>query len=339
MIFRQLFDAESSTYTYLLGDPATRAAVLIDPVAEQVERDLQFVRELDLRLTHIFETHVHADHVTGAGLIRERTSCTVVGGPGGASCANVHAKHGDLLKVGGLQFEVLGTPGHTDDSISYRIANLVFTGDALLVRANGRTDFQNGDAGVLYDTITRIFFALPDDTLLYPAHDYLGRTVTSVLEEKRFNPRVSNKSREEFIQLMGALNLPRPKKLDIAVPANRACGAVSRAPFVDVTYAELGGLPTGARLIDVREPDEYDGPLGHLPGTELVPLGTLERASETWPRDRPLLLICRSGKRSVSAAELLSKHGFQTLYNLVGGMTAVREAESGTATSQSGTRP
>ena len=230
MIFRQLFDAESSTYTYLVGDPATRNAVLIDPVLEQVDRDLQLVEELDLVLTHVFDTHVHADHVTASGVLRERTQCTVVGGVGGAGCANVHVKHGDSVRVGELAFRVLGTPGHTDDSVSYLLGDRVFTGDALLVRANGRTDFQNGDAGQLFDSITGVLFALPDDTLIYPGHDYKGRTVTSVAEEKRHNPRAAGKSREEFIHIMQNLNLPKPKKIDIAVPANRACGHLAPAP-------------------------------------------------------------------------------------------------------------
>ncbi|MBN1206051.1 MAG: MBL fold metallo-hydrolase [Myxococcaceae bacterium] len=229
MIFRQLFDTESSTYTYLIGDEATRQAVLIDPVLEQVERDLQLVSELDLTLTHVFDTHVHADHVTASGVLRERTQCTVVAGVGGASCANVQARHGDEVRVGQLVFQVLATPGHTDDSISYLLDDRVFTGDALLVRGNGRTDFQNGNAAQLYDSITRVLFSLPEETLIYPGHDYKGRTVTSIAEEKRHNPRLSGRRREEFIRIMENLNLPKPRKIDIAVPANRACGHTAPA--------------------------------------------------------------------------------------------------------------
>lgn len=230
MIFRQLFDSDSSTYTYLLGDEATRQAVLIDPVLEQVDRDLQLVSELDLTLTHVFDTHVHADHVTGSGVLRERTQATVVGGVGGAACANVQVRHGDTVRVGQLVFQVLATPGHTDDSVSYLLADRVFTGDALLVRGNGRTDFQNGSASQLYDSLTRVLFALPDATLVYPAHDYKGHTVTSIAEEKRHNPRVAGRSREEFIHLMENLHLPRPRKIDLAVPANRACGHTAPSP-------------------------------------------------------------------------------------------------------------
>jgi sulfur dioxygenase len=224
MIFRQLFDPESSTYTYLLGDPSTREAALIDPVLEHLERDLALVRELDLRLTHVLETHVHADHITASGWLRERTLCTVVAGERGAPCASRHVRHGDEVRVGSRWVRVLGTPGHTDDSVSYEVENRVFTGDALLIRGTGRTDFQNGNAGHLYVSITEVLFALPDDTLVYPAHDYQGRTVTTIGEEKGHNPRLSGRSREEFIQLMENLRLPAPRKLAVAVPANRACG-------------------------------------------------------------------------------------------------------------------
>jgi len=224
MIFRPFFDADTSTYTYLIGDPKTRKAVLIDPVLEQVDRDLQFVKELGLELSHVFETHVHADHVTGAGLLRERTGCIVVGGKGGASCADRHVEHDEVIEVGDLRFRALATPGHTHDSFSFYIDGMVFTGDTLFVRGTGRTDFQNGDPEALYDSITRVLFALPDETLVYPGHDYAGRMVTTIGEEKRHNPRLAGKSKEEFVHIMNNLNLPRPKKIDVAVPANRACG-------------------------------------------------------------------------------------------------------------------
>lgn len=230
MIFRQLFDPESSTYTYLIADPVSRQAALIDPVLEQTERDLTLVNELGLRLTHVLETHVHADHVTGAGQLRERTGCMVVASNLGASCVNVHVRHGDVVHVGELSITVLATPGHTDDSMSFLLGDHLFTGDALMVRGTGRTDFQNGDAGQLYDSITQVLFALPDSTRVYPAHDYKGRMMTTIDEEKRFNPRLAGKDRAAFIQIMDELHLPRPKKIDIAVPANRACGLTSPTP-------------------------------------------------------------------------------------------------------------
>lgn len=327
MIFRQLFDTDSSSYTYLAGDLATGQAALIDPVLEQLERDLTLVKELGLTLTHVLETHVHADHVTASGRLRERTGCQVVTGAAGASCANVHVRHGDEVRVGGLTFRVLETPGHTDDSVSYLLGDRIFTGDALLVRGTGRTDFQNGSAGQLYDSITQVLFTLPEETLVYPGHDYQGRTVTTIGEEKRFNPRVAGRDRAAFIQLMAELNLPPPKKLDIAVPANRACGRATAAPLIHaLSPRELGSLPASARRIDVREPAEFHGPLGHLPGAELVPLATLPAAARAWPRAEPLLFICRSGARSMKAACLLAELGFTSLYNLEGGMLAVNEA-------------
>ncbi|MFL5350796.1 MAG: MBL fold metallo-hydrolase [Hyalangium sp.] len=224
MLFRQLLDPETSTYTYLVADPIFGEAALIDPVLEQVDRDLTLVKELGLTLTHVLETHVHADHVTGAGLLRERTGCQVVASMKGASCVNVHVRHGEQVRVGGLAFWVLATPGHTDDSLSYLVGDCLFTGDALLVRGTGRTDFQNGDAGQLYDSITRVLFLLPDETRVYPAHDYQGRMMTTLGEEKRFNPRLAGKDRAAFIQLMSGLHLPPPRNLELAVSANRACG-------------------------------------------------------------------------------------------------------------------
>ncbi|QQR43148.1 MBL fold metallo-hydrolase [Myxococcus xanthus] len=224
MLFRQLFDTTSSTYTYLLGDEERGTALLIDPVAEKLDRDLTLLRELGLSLTHALDTHVHADHVTASGLLRARTNAKVVSGITGAPCADIHVKHGDTLRAGTFTLQVLATPGHTDDSVSYLLGDRVFTGDALLIRGNGRTDFQNGNAGTLYDSITRVLFALPDETLVYPAHDYRGLTVTTIGEEKRHNPRVAGRSRDGFIQLMNNLGLPKPKLIDVAVPANRACG-------------------------------------------------------------------------------------------------------------------
>lgn len=332
MLFRQLFDAESSTYTYLIADSKTRRAVLIDPVLEQVERDLKLLEELSLTLVQVFETHVHADHITGAGKLRERTGCKVYASENGASCADGHVRDGDTVRVDGLEFRVLATPGHTDDSVSYLLGDRVFTGDALLVRSVGRTDFQNGDAAALYHSVTERLFTLPDDTLVYPGHDYKGHQVTTIGEEKRHNARVANRALPDFVALMKGLNLPPPKKLDIAVPANRLCGMpqvqAAWRRFRDVSFTQLSLLPPGTRRIDVREPEEYDGPLGHLPGTELVPLAGLGQAAKGWTREAPILLICRSGNRSGQGAQVLVEQGFTQVFNLQGGMLAVRESET-----------
>lgn len=229
MIVRQLFDADTSTYTYLVADPETRTAALIDPVLEQVERDLALVRELGLTLAYVLETHVHADHVTAAGTIRSRTGARTVAGARGAPCADVAVSHGDAIELGALTIRVLETPGHTDDSVSYCVPGAVFTGDALLIRGTGRTDFQNGDPGTLYDSITRVLFSLPDDTAVYPGHDYKGRTMSTIAEEKAHNPRLCGKTRDAFIDLMNNLGLPAPRKLAVAVAANRECGRVESA--------------------------------------------------------------------------------------------------------------
>ncbi len=221
---RQLFDAESSTFSYLVWEPDSREALLVDPVREQVERDLKLVEELGLRLVGVIDTHVHADHVTGAGLLRDRCGCRTMSGVGGAPCVDRALADGDVIRLGNASLHVLETRGHTDDSISGVGPNFVFTGDALLVRGCGRTDFQNGDAGALYDAITAKLFTLAPETIVYPGHDYRGHTQSTIAEERVHNTRFAGKTRDAFVTLMGELTLPRPKLLDAAVPANRACG-------------------------------------------------------------------------------------------------------------------
>lgn len=226
MIFRQLFDAASSTYTYLVGDSATGQAILIDPVLDQLERDARLMHELELTLTHVLDTHVHADHITAAGVLRERTGARTVSSERGATCADVKLKHGETLKVGALALEALATPGHTDDSMTFKLDDRVFTGDTLLVRGCGRADFQNGDPRTLYRSITEVLFALDESTKVFPAHDYKGFDITTIGEEKRLNPRLAGKTIDEFVAIMDGLKLPPPKLLDIAVSANRMCGMV-----------------------------------------------------------------------------------------------------------------
>lgn len=226
MFVRQLYDQDTSTYTYLLVDLNTKEAAIIDSVKEQVDRDIQLIHEMGLTLKYALETHVHADHVTGAGTLREKLGAKVVyHESSGNRCADILAKDGDLLTLGDEAITVLHTPGHTDGDTTYKIEGAVFTGDALLIRGCGRTDFQQGDAGRLYDSITKKIFTLPDHTVIYPGHDYAGRTASTVAEEKRHNPRLGNgKSRNEFIAIMDALDLPKPKRIDVAVPGNMRCG-------------------------------------------------------------------------------------------------------------------
>jgi sulfur dioxygenase len=229
MLIRQLFDPTSSTYTYLLADRPGGMAALIDPVLEQTDRDLALVRELGLTLTHVLDTHVHADHITAAGRLRERTGAQTCASVAGAPCVDARLRHGDVLRLGDVRITALATPGHTDDGLSYLIPGAVFTGDTLLIRGCGRADFQNGDAGQLYDSITRVLFALGDETIVYPGHDYRGFTTSTIGEEKRWNGRIAGRTRDEFITLMAGLGLPPPKRLAESVPANRACGAIAAA--------------------------------------------------------------------------------------------------------------
>jgi sulfur dioxygenase len=224
MMIRQLFDYESFTFTYLLIDDATRTAALIDPVREQLQRDLGLIADLELSLKYVLETHVHADHVTSAGLIADATGAVTAASELGAACLKQRLRDGDVLDLGATSIEVIATPGHTRDSLSFRSGAHVFTGDALLVRGTGRTDFQSGDAGTLYDSITRRLFALPDDTRVWPGHDYRGQNLTTIGEEKRLNPRLVGKSRDDFIALMRELKLAPPRKIELAVPANLGCG-------------------------------------------------------------------------------------------------------------------
>lgn len=230
MIFRQLFEPQSSTYTYLVGCPKTGEAALFDPVLETVERDLAVLAELGLALKYTIETHIHADHVTGTARLRERTgSKAAVPEQSGATTCDVPVREGETLAVGTLSIEPLYTPGHTDDHHAYLLRSeggaRVFTGDALLIDGCGRTDFQGGDAATLYRSLHEKIFSLPDDTLVYPGHDYQQRRVSSVAQERLRNPRLGGgKTVEEFVAIMAGLNLPRPAKMDVAVPANRLCG-------------------------------------------------------------------------------------------------------------------
>jgi sulfur dioxygenase len=344
MLLRQLFDQDSSTYSYLLADQLAHQAVIIDPVIEQLDRDATLIEELGLRLLFALDTHVHADHVTATGLLKQRFgSRTVVSERAGVACADWLVKHGDRIRFGAHELEVRETPGHTRGCLTYVMhePRLAFTGDALLIRACGRTDFQQGDARELYRSVREQVFTLPDDTLIYPGHDYKGRTVSSVAEEKRLNPRLGGeRTVSDFQRLMSELRLPYPRKMDVAVPANLFCGVATAEAGVAAEFAtdwapletSPGGVPeltadwlatnvALVRVLDVREPDEYRGELGHVAGAELVPLETLEARAATLSRDRPIVTVCRSGGRSSKAAIALANRGFLAVASLRGGMT------------------
>jgi sulfur dioxygenase len=226
MLFRQLFDRESSTYTYLLADQQTQEAILVDPVLEQVERDLKLLTELGLSLRYCLETHIHADHITGTAKLREMTGCLgIVPDKAQASCADQYIKDGEILQLASITIQAIATPGHTDSHMAYLVnQDRVLTGDALFIRGCGRTDFQSGDAGTLFDSVTQKLFTLSDETLVYPGHDYRGQTVSTIGEEKRWNPRFVGRDRQNFIEFMASLDLPEPQKIMEAVPANERCG-------------------------------------------------------------------------------------------------------------------
>jgi sulfur dioxygenase len=229
MLFRQLFDAETSTYTYLIADLDIKEAILVDPVLEQVDRDLKLLKELRLNMRYCLETHIHADHITGTDRLRQMTGCLgIVPENAQAACADLRIGDGETLKLGTITIKAIATPGHTDSHNAYLVnRDRVLTGDALFVRGCGRTDFQSGDAGTLYDSVTQRLFALPDETSVYPAHDYRGHTVSTIGEEKHWNPRFVGRTRDDFIEFMGDLNLPDPKKIMEAVPANEMCGRLA----------------------------------------------------------------------------------------------------------------
>ena len=323
--------------------------MLIDPVRETLERDVKLLEELGLTLKLVLETHVHADHITSAGPLRERLHAqTVVSKAGGAPCADRPVVDGDVLEFGGHQIEVRATPGHTDGCVTYVVRDgpitRAFTGDALLIRGCGRTDFQQGDARRLYRSVHDKIFVLPDDTLIYPAHDYQGRTVTTVDEEKRFNPRLGVAIAEDaFVEIMAKLKLAAPKKIDEAVPANLKCGMPAMAggawaPIERAAVPGTDGVPEVTagwvhetmaagryRLVDVREPAELlpaPGGLGHIAGVTALPLANLLEATRSWDRDTPIVLVCRSGNRSGKAALSLEAAGFTHVASLRGGMLA-----------------
>ena len=341
LIFRQLFDPQSSTYTYLLADPATREAVLIDPVFEQGRRDAALVAELDLTLKWTLETHVHADHVTGASLLRQRLGSRVaLAGVARAEGVDRGLVDGDRVGFGNRHLEVRATPGHTDGCLTYVLDDetMAFTGDCLLIRGCGRTDFQQGDARTLYRSVHARIFTLPQGCLLYPGHDYRGLSVTSVLEERRYNPRLGGEIAEgDFVGYMKNLKLAHPKKLAEAVPANLLCGRPQgEVPALDspawaplrFTFAGVWEIvphwleehAAEVQIVDVREPDEFIGPLGHIHGARLIPLGELGARVAEIDRGKPVVAVCRAGSRSAQATSILQQAGFTEVANLAGGM-------------------
>ena len=343
-IFRQLFDATSSTYTYLLADNGE--AVLIDPVFEQARRDAALLRELGLKLLCTLDTHVHADHITAAWLLQQRLGSQIaLSSDAGAAGAGRLLTHGHRVAFGSRHLEVRATPGHTNGCVSYVLddQSMAFTGDALLIRGCGRTDFQQGSAERLHQSVHSQLFTLPDACLVYPGHDYRGITVSSVAEERRYNPRLGgNASLGDFSGYMQHLGLPHPKLIDQAVPANLRCGrpADGGPPAAEPTWAALNfsfagqweidpdalaeamaqGPGAAVQVVDVREPAEWQDALGHIEGALLMPMAELGTRHAELAPDRPVVAVCRSGTRSAQACLLLQRAGFAQVANLAGGM-------------------
>jgi len=356
MIFKQLFDQETWTYTYLIADPVTKEAVLIDPVNTHIEAYIAMLETQGLQLKYTLETHVHADHITASGLLRQRLgSQTGVSQLCGATTADIQIQDGDVFEfAAGEQIKVIATPGHTSGSISYCWRDRLFTGDSLLIGGCGRTDFQGGDAGAQYDSITQRLFTLPDETLVYPGHDYQQRWVSSIVQERTTNPRLAGKSREQFIDIMNNLNLPKPRLIDEAVPANRYCGldenerqdavalrdeqplrittktedlvtaAKQQVTEVDVVKAKQLLAEGHIVLVDTREESEYAA--GHIEGALLLPRGVLEFKIGSIPeladKGKSVLIYCRTGGRSALASLTMQQLGYTNVLSMAGGFEA-----------------
>jgi len=341
LIFRQLFDPSSSTYTYLLGDGHAHEAVLIDPVFENEARDRALLRELGLRLVATLDTHVHADHVTGAWLLKQHCGSQILlSADAGTTMADRLLRHGDRIAFGARHLDVRATPGHTRGCLTYVLDDhgMAFTGDSLLIRGCGRTDFQQGSPERLYRSVKEQILTLPDTCLLYPGHDYRGLTVTSVGEERRFNPRLGGDiNAADFAGYMNHLGLPHPRLMNIAVPANLRCGqpegdaALPPEPdWAPLTYsfggvweiqpATLNEVAGQVQILDVREPGEFNDALGHIRGALLLPLAQLAARVGEIDAGRPVVTVCRSGARSAQATVLLRKSGLERVANLAGGM-------------------
>jgi glyoxylase-like metal-dependent hydrolase (beta-lactamase superfamily II)/rhodanese-related sulfurtransferase len=335
MIFRQLFDSVSGTYSYLLASRSGGEALILDPVLEKADRYCQLLRELDLRLVKAVDTHLHADHVTGLGELRDRTQCiTIMGEQSKADVVSMRVSDGDKVMIEGLSLDVMYTPGHTDDSYSYLMGDRVFTGDTLLIRGTGRTDFQNGSSRAQYDSIFNRLLKLPDETMVFPAHDYKGDTVSTIGEERRYNPRLQVRSVDEYIELMANLKLPNPKMMDVAVPANMHVGLhqeeLAKQGLALSARDAIAGLGRpDILLVDLRENSErakhgtISGAL-HAPypsiGENLQPGGMLREVAAA--TGRRVVFFCAFGERSAMAVAAARSAGLANTAHIEGGIDA-----------------
>jgi len=339
MIFRQLFDHQSGTYTYLLAAGAGGEALIIDPVIERTDRYIQLCQELSVRLAKAVDTHVHADHISALGALRDRTRCiTVISEKSKVDVVSMRVADGDTIDIEGLSLSVMATPGHTDDSCCFRLADRVFTGDTLLIRGTGRTDFQNGDPAQAYDSLFGKILKLADETLVYPGHDYKGETVSTIGEERRFNPRLQVRSEGEYVALMKALNLPNPKMMDVAVPANLSLGLKEAAVADRECSLSVGDAKpligrSSVLLVDLRE-DKERQKKGAIPGSLHVPYRDLERFLnpggllhyEGTAAHKRIVYYCAYGERSALAVKASQERGLMDVCHIVGGLDAWTQA-------------
>ena len=317
---KQLFDRESCTYTYLLIDAGTGEGAIIDAVLETFDRDMQIINELGVELLYAIETHAHADHITSAGKLREMTGAKLVYGEStGIKAIDIPLKDGDTIQLGHYRIRAISTPGHTNGCTSYFCDGMLFSGDTLLIRGCGRADFQDGDPGTLYDSITQKLFTLADDTIVYPAHDYNGRTSSTIGEEKAWNPRLGgNRSRDDFIAIMNNLNLDMPKRINEAVPANLSVGInfdANRYLLQDFDMNDLHRvwqeLPENVLVMDNRTPEEYAR--GHVPGSRNIPMGTENEHVDELKQYERIYLYCRSGRRAQTTTTNLNFQGLNQI--------------------------
>lgn len=332
VLFRQLFDKDSSTYTYLISSRVGGEALLIDPVFENTNRYLKLLEELQLRLVKVVDTHIHADHVSAMGSLRDATRCvTVMGEESPADVVSMRVRDNDPLTIEGISLTALHTPGHTAESYSFLMDDRVFTGDTLLIRGTGRTDFQNGDPYDQYHSLFDRLLKLPEQTLVYPAHDYKGDTVSTIGEEKQHNPRLQVRSADEYAEIMNDLKLADPAMMDVAVPANLRVGlplgAQHRVPAVEVETLLADWPMTDYQLVDLREDSERRRH-GAIPGAIHTPYGEFDRAcAASGPlaglaRSRRVLLYCAVGERSTLAVEIARERGLRNVAHIPGGFNA-----------------
>ncbi len=331
MILKQFYDPTSSTLTYILARKKNAEALIIDPVQDKVDEYLKFLGQHNLRLIKAIDTHIHADHISGLAKLRDLTLCmTIMGEEANTTLVSQRVQDGDVIKIDGIQLKALYTPGHTEESYCFFMDGFLFTGDTLFIRGNGRTDFQNGDPGQLYDSITRLF-EFPDSTVVYPGHDYKAENVSTIGREKIDNKRYYNKTREEFIEIMNKLDLPNPKMMDIAIPANQALGEDIHGGIAKemILSAEQAKAKVDATFVDLRGDDEIQktGKIDsgiHVSYEKLATtiqdenseLGSLLR------QKKPIVFYCAYGERSALALMLAREKGFENIFHLNGGIYA-----------------